>query len=109
MLKNLRDPKEARDAMLSLLSTAGTLAGIGVGLVGIIKGSRDSGTPATLADDILLLAALGFLGVCYLIYFAMRDSSGARLWRMLQVIDIVFLGSMTLMVLAGFIVAYTLI
>ena len=55
MLKNLRDPKETREAMLSLPSTAGTLAGIGIALV-----------------------------------------------------DVVILGSMTLMVLAGFIVAHTL-
>lgn len=107
MLKNIRDPKEARDAMLSLLSTAGTLAGIGVGLVGFINVGR-GGTTATIADDILLLSALGFLVVCYLIFFAVRDVSAARTWRMLEVIDIVFLGSMTLMVLAGFIVVYTL-
>ena len=107
MLKNLRDPKEVRDAMLSLLSTAGTLAGIGVGLVGIINASRGS-TTATVADDILLLSALGFLGVCYLIFFAVRNVSAASARRMLEIIDILFLGSMTLMVLAGFIVVYTL-
>ena len=107
MLKNLRDPKEARDAMLSLLSTAGTLAGFGVGLVGIINADRGGG-PSTIADDILLLSALGFLVVCYLIFFAVRNVPGATAWRMLEIIDIVFLGSMTLMVLAGFIVVYTL-
>jgi len=107
MLKNLRDPKEARDAMLSLLSTAGTLAGIGIALVGIIKTDR-GGTTATIADDILLSSALGFLIVCYLIFFAVRHLSGNKAWRMLAIIDIVFLGSMTLMVLAGFIVVYSL-
>lgn len=107
MLKNLKDPREAREAMLSLLSTAGTLAGLGIALVGIIDNAR-GGTPATIADDILLLSALGFLVVCYLIFFAMRNSSAASAWRMLAVIDVVFLGSMTLMVLAGFIVVYTL-
>lgn len=107
MLKNLRDPKEARDAMLSLLSTAGTLAGIGIGLVGLLNADR-SDAAATLADDILLLSALGFLGVCYLIFFAVRQVSAGTARRMLQAIDIVFLASMTLMVLAGFIVAYTM-
>jgi len=107
MLKNLRDPKEAREAMLSLLSTAGTLAGIGIALIGIIN-TNGSGTSATVADDILLLSALGFLVVCYLIFFAVRNVSGTRAWRMLAAIDIVFLGSMTLMVLAGFIVVYTM-
>ena len=107
MLKNLRDPKEAREAMLSLLSTAGTLAGIGIALIGIIN-TNGGGTSATVADDILLLSALGFLVVCYLIFFAVRNVSGRSTWRMLAAIDVVFLGSMTLMVLAGFIVVYTM-
>lgn len=108
MLKNLKDPKEARDAMLSLLSTSGTLAGIGVGLVGFINVGR-GGAAATLADDILLLSALGFLVVCYLIFFAVRSIDPGTARRMMQVIDLLFLASMTLMVLAGFIVAYALI
>lgn len=108
MLKNLKDPKEARDAMFSLLSTSGTLAGIGVGLVGFINVGR-GGNTATLADDILLLSALGFLIVCYLVFFAVRSVTAATAQRMMQVIDLVFLASMTLMVLAGFIVAYALI
>ena len=36
MLRDLRDPKEARETMLSMLETAGTLAGLGLGLVGFI-------------------------------------------------------------------------
>jgi hypothetical protein len=107
MLKNLRDPKEARDAMLSLLSTAGTLAGIAVGLVGIMNASRGESV-ATAADDILLLSALGFLCVCYLVFFAVRNVSAAQAWKVLEIIDLVFLASMTLMVLAGFIVVYTM-
>jgi hypothetical protein len=107
MLKNLRDPKEARDAMLSLLSTAGTLAGIGVGLVGIINAGHRN-TTASIVDDILLFSALGFLVVCYLIFFAVRNVDAAVTRKMLQVIDVLFLASMTFMVLAGFIVAYTL-
>jgi hypothetical protein len=108
MLKNLKDPKEARDAMLSLLSTSGTLAGIAVALVGIIN-AGGQGATVTLADDILMLAALGFLAVCYMIFFAVRSIGSTTVWRMQQFIDVVFLGSMTLMVLAGFIVLYALI
>jgi hypothetical protein len=107
MLKNLRDPREAREAMLSVLETSGTLAGIGIGLVGFINVSR-GGAAATVADDILLLSALGFLVVCYLVFFAVRDLTAAATWRMFEIIDILFLGSMTLMVVAGFIVVYSL-
>lgn len=106
MLKNLRDPKEAREAMMSVLETSGTLAGIGVGLVGFLNSTP--GAAATIADDILLFSALGFLVVCYLIFFAVRNVSASGTWRMFQLIDILFLASMTLMVLAGFIVVYAL-
>lgn len=108
MLKNLRDPREAREAMLSVLETGGTLAGIAIGLVGFINVSR-GGSAATIADDILLLAALGFLIVCYLVFFALRNVDAAVTWRMLGIVDILFLASMTLMVVAGFIVVYALI
>ena len=80
MLRDLRDPKEARETMLSMLETAGTLAGIGIGLVGFIKSNR-AGATATSADDVLLLSALGFLVVCYLVCFAMRGSSSSSRWR----------------------------
>lgn len=107
MLRDLRDPKEARETMLSMLETAGTLAGIGIGLVGFIESNR-AGATATIADDVLLLSALGFLVVCYLACFAMRGSSAVTAWKMVQAIDIIFLASMTFMVLAGFIVLYAL-
>ena len=63
---------------------------------------------ASIVDDILLFSALGFLVVCYLIFFAVRNVDAAVTRKMLQVIDVLFLASMTLMVLAGFIVVYTL-
>jgi hypothetical protein len=108
VLKHLRDPREARAAMLSVLETAGTLAGIGIGLVGFLNAHR-RGPATTIADDILLLSALGFLVVCYLVFFAMRSATAAATWKMLKVIDVVFLASMTCMVLAGFIAMYTLL
>lgn len=107
MLRDLRDPKEARDAILTLLQTSGTLAGIGIGLVGVINAGR-SGAAGSIADDILLLSALGFLVVCYLVFFAMRNINPKVARRVLHTIDLLFLGSMTLMVFAGFIVMYTL-
>ena len=108
MLRNVRDPRETREMMLSLLETAGTLAGIAVGLVGFLNGNRGDAT-VTIADDMLALSALGFLVVCYLVFFAMRDTERAGAGRILTVIDVLFLASMTLMVLAGMVVVYTLI
>ena len=108
MLKNLASPKEARDVLLSLLSTSGTLAGIAVGLVGLINTRADSDA-STLADDILMLSALGFLVVCYLIFFAIRKIDSPAAQKMIQLIDVIFLLSLTLIVFSGFIVAYELL
>lgn len=107
MLKNLKDPREVREAMFSLLPTCGTLAGIAIGLVGVINLFPAGGT-ATLADEILLFSALGFLFDCYLIFFAMRTESEESRSRMLQAIDIVFLASLTLVVFSGFVVVYAI-
>lgn len=68
MLKNVNGPRELKETMLSLLPTSGTLAGIAVGLSGFVNvGAKNR--VSSLADEILLFSALGFLVVCYLILF----------------------------------------
>ena len=64
---------------------------------------------STLADDILMLSALGFLVVCYLIFFAIRKIDSPAAQKMIQLIDVIFLLSLTLIVFSGFIVAYELL
>lgn len=108
MLKNMKEPKEIRDAMLSLLPTCGTLAGIAIGLASAIN-LRPSGGAGTLADEILLVSALGFLIACYLIFFTLRSSSDATRATLMVAIDWVFLGSLTLIVFSGFIVVFKFI
>lgn len=108
MLKNLKSPKDIRDAMLSLLPTCGTLAGIAIGLVSFIN-YRQGGGSKTIADEVLLVSALGFLLACYCIFFAMRSGNEHTLSRLLQAIDILFLSSLTLVVFAGFAIVYELI
>jgi hypothetical protein len=107
MLKNVKDAREIRETMLSLLPTCGTLAGIAIGLVGAIN-LRALGGAGTLADEILLFSSLGFLVNCYLIFFAMSTSDVTYRSRMLIAIDFVFLGSLSLVVFAGFVVVYEL-
>ena len=105
MLKNLKDPKDLRDAMLSLMPTAGTLAGIAIGLAGFVSSSPGR-SAATLADDLLLLSALGFLLVCYLVFFGMRALAGGVNGRLMWAIDLAFLAALTLLVFSGFVVVY---
>ena len=108
MLKNLRDTKAATDAMLSILPTSGTLAGIAVGLVSIMDLHADRAV-TSYGDDLLVISALGFLMVCYLIFFAVRHIEQPYASRLVLVIDYLFLASLTLVVLSGFVAVYEFI
>ena len=107
MLKHVSSSEQAREILLALLSTSGTLAGICIAMVGLI-GYRRAGNIGTVADDLFLFAALGFVIVIYLIFFAMRRLESARLSFWTNVIDAMFLVSLTLLVFGGFVVVYTL-
>ncbi|MGE5153021.1 MAG: hypothetical protein ACM3ST_03305 [Bdellovibrio bacteriovorus] len=60
----------------------------------------------TVADDMFLFAALGFVRVCYLVFFTLRRLQSARLRWWTGAIDVLFLGSLTLLLMGGIAVAY---
>jgi len=109
MLKNVRDPKILLQMLLSLLSTSGTMAGISLALVGIVNLRITSTKIASTADDIFLFASLGFVAVCFLTFFALRHIDSPKLGRWTDVIDMVFLLSLTLLVVAGFATVYAFV
>lgn len=51
----------------------------------------------------------GFVVVCYLVFFAMRLLYTPRISYLAKTIDVLFLGSLTLLVVAGFLTVYTFI
>jgi hypothetical protein len=106
MLKAVQRAEDLRPALLALLPTAGTLAGISVGLVGIVDLKVSNTRVETLADEVFLFSSLGFVLVCYLIFFTLRhlDSPRIRFWN--GAIDMVFLLSLTLLLLGGFVTVY---
>lgn len=108
MLKNLKNQKDTTDAMLSLLPTSGTLAGISIGLVGVVN-LKQLGSVSTIADEMLLLSSIGFLSVCYLIFFALRSVNPVAKLRWAAIIDVVFLVSLTLVVFSGFVIVFEFI
>ena len=107
MLKNVKDHKDLPHFLFSLLSTSGTLAGLSLALVGIINLKVANTKVETIADDMVLLSSLGFFTVCYIIFFTLRHYQIERLLYWTKLIDVVFLSSMTLLVMAGFVVVYT--
>lgn len=106
MLKNVSDPKDLQQLLLSLLSTSGTLAGLSMALVGIINIKIANTKAETLADDMFLFSSLGFLVVCYLIFFTLRRIQSKQIHYWTNFIDSLFLFSLTLLVMAGFVVVY---
>lgn len=108
MLKNFKSPVESSKALLSLLPTSGTLAGISIGLVGLIHSESGTGSN-TIVDDLDVFAAMGFLLVCYLAFFALRHLTSKFGSTLVSIIDITFLLSLTLLVFSGFIIVYKII
>jgi hypothetical protein len=78
-------------------------------LVGIVNLRVANTKVETLADDMFLFSSLGFLVVCYLIFFALRQLQSTRAQYWTNVIDVVFLFSMTLLVMSGFVVLYAFV
>ncbi len=109
MLKNVNDPTDLLHLLVSLLSTSGTLAGLSLALVGIVNLKVGNTKVETLADDMFLFASLGFLVVCYLIFFTLRRVQSQRIRYWTNLIDMVFLFSLTLLVTAGFVVVYAFV
>jgi nitrate reductase gamma subunit len=104
MLKNVRDRDDLQRLLLAILSTSGTLAGLSMALVGIVTLHVRDTKVETLADDMFLFSSVGFLIVCFLVFFALRRIESDSVERWTTMIDVLFLLSMTLLVLSGFVV-----
>ena len=107
MLKKVKDHKDLPHFLFSLLSTSGTLAGLSLALVGIVNLKIANTKVETIADDMFLLSSVGFFVVCFIIFFALRQQQSEKVQYWTNFIDVVFLSSMTLLVMAGFVVVYT--
>ena len=96
-----------REELLHLLSLSGTLAGLCVTVVAVMRTIGRDAFTTTIIDDIFALCALLFLTCTYLIFWALRRqrSSGAHL--LIRIVDSIFLVGLTLMTAAGFMMVYT--
>jgi len=106
MLKNVKDHKDLQSLLVALLSTSGTLAGISLALVGIVNLKVSNTRIGTIADDLFLLSSMGFLVVCYFTFFVLRRLNSKRVQYWTGIIDAIFLFSLTLLVMSGFVVVY---
>jgi hypothetical protein len=95
-----------RDELTGLLSLCGTLAGLCIGIVAFIIASHRGA--ATAIDDVLAACAATFLLCIYLIAFALRTRSHQRALLLTQIIELLFLATLTVMTAAGFFMVYTI-
>ncbi len=111
----LREPISAEDAarheriLERLLSAATSMTGICVGLLGAVNAFSRSQNIETFADDVLAMNALLFLVCCYLIVWGLRANSRHLTARLLRIVEYIFLGAMSLLVLIGFFVVYSVL
>lgn len=110
-----REPISAEDDLRNerilerLLSAATSMTGICVGLLGAVNAFSRSQKIETVADDVLALNALMFLVCCYLIVWGLRTRSRHTTARLLTSTEYLFLAAMTLLVLTGFFVVYSIL
>ncbi|MDB5972643.1 MAG: hypothetical protein JWQ90_5093 [Hydrocarboniphaga sp.] len=100
---------QAKEELLHLLSISGTLSGICIGGVTLFHTMNASSRAGTLVDDLLAICALGFLICTYLIVWALRTRVRRYLPQLVRLVDGMFLLSLTGLVLAGFLMVYTVL
>ena len=100
-----RDGPALRQELTSLLSLSGTLAGLCIGIVAFINSSQRSAT--TVIDDVLAACAAIFLLCIYVITFALRTRVVERAALLTKIVELLFLATLTVMTIAGFVMVYT--
>ncbi len=103
------DARQVKEELLHLLSISGTLSGICIGGVTLFHTMSDATRAGTLVDDLLALCALGFLICTYLIVWALRTRARRYTGPLIRLVDGLFLLSLTGLVLAGFLMVYTVL
>ena len=96
-----------RTELLQLLSAAATLSGLCITGLSLLK-HQGVKMGTILADDALAMSSLLFLLCTGLIFFALRYRS-PQILRWLKAADILFLLALSSMVLAGFLLVYTVL
>jgi hypothetical protein len=100
----MSDENESIDTLVNI---SGTLAGIGLALVGILSAKSAMSKTETIADDLFLFSSLGFLVVLAMSYLAQKEKSETRVRKILKSAEIIFSLALLLLLIAGFALVYT--
>lgn len=97
-----------RSELLSLLSTSGALAGLSITVVALMNTFNKAHASVTIVDNIFGICAAIFLLCTYLIFWALRTSSERLSILLTRILEGLFLFALTSMIIATFIMIYTL-
>ena len=110
MAKQQQPPNNwRRDELLSLLSTSGSLAGLCITIVALMNTFDKKHASVSIIDDMFGACAAVFLLCTYLIFWALRSRSPARSMVLTKILEALFLIALTGMILAAFMMIYTIL
>ena len=98
-----------RTELLSVLNLSGTLAGLSVTALALalLHTFNQNNTNSTVVDDMLAVCSLLFLLCAYAAFWALKTRKPRLAQTLVKVTDILFLASFTLMIVATFLMVYT--
>lgn len=91
----------------TLVSISGTMASIGLALVGILAAKSSLDNTETMADDLFLFSSLGFLLTTAIGYFAQKSGSTSHVGKLMTSAEWIFTMALLLLLLGGFVLVYT--
>ena len=91
-----------------MLSISGSLPGLCITVVALMNTFDKTRAEVSFVDDMLAVCAAGFLVCIYLIFWALRSRKVSLAVVLIKVVDGVFLLAITSMVIAAFIMVYTI-
>lgn len=97
-----------REELLQLLVLSGTLAGLSITGVTLFRTTGKISVSETIVDDALAATALLFLLCTYVIFFALRTNRKSLAITLEKIADVLFLVALTVMVISGFLMVYTI-
>jgi hypothetical protein len=97
-----------RDELLELHSSSAQLAGLCITVVALMNTFDKSLTRVSIVDDIFAICAAAFLVCIYLIFWALRSYKARVAITLIRLVDGLFLGTISVMTAATFVMIYTI-
>ena len=97
------------DICVHIFAASAALLGVCLTVIGIIRVIIATSNVDTVADDLLAIDALLFLGSCLLSYWALRTRSRRRMYRVERIADAVFIVGLMLMTAVCGVITYALL